>query len=233
MSTSQRYYTVTSKQATSCWTQPSAPDRLGDFGIASTVAVDRSSVTGIAGTWGYIAPEYALTFRSTRQTDTYAFGVLVLEVVAGKKNGDVPPDDDHITDWVWRLHQEGKLLEAVDAGVGVLLRGDDDVVVVEEAERLLLLGLACTNPNPLDRPSMVEAVQAITKLAQRPTFMWPPEDWRLRNSLYSTALTSNYDESSASTAEMVRVSQEHSSISSSTVSTARESGRHASATSRS
>jgi interleukin-1 receptor-associated kinase 1 len=72
--------------------------RLGDFGITSMVAVDRSSVTDIASTWGYIAPEYALTFRSTRQTDTYAFGVLILEVVMGKKNGNVPPKNDHITD---------------------------------------------------------------------------------------------------------------------------------------
>ncbi|CAL4992358.1 unnamed protein product [Urochloa decumbens] len=188
--------------------------RLGDFGIASTVAVDRSSVTGIAGTWGYIAPEYAMTYRSTRQTDTYAFGVLILEVVTGKKNGDVPPDDDHITDWVWRLHKEGKLLEAVNDS---LITAEDDKQddVIEEAERLLLLGLACTNPNPSNRPSMVEAVQVVTKLApppdvplERPTFMWPPEDWRLRNSVYSTAL-SDCDRSSGSTFEIVQVSQEH------------------------
>ncbi|KAF8692761.1 hypothetical protein HU200_039429 [Digitaria exilis] len=160
--------------------------RLGDFGIASTVAVDRSSVTGIVGTWGYIAPEYAMTYRSTRQTDTYAFGVLILEIVTGNKNGDVPPEDDHITDWVWRLHREGRLLEAVDSTVPTAV----DDFVTEEAERLLLLGLACTNPNPSNRPSMKEAVQVITKLApppdvplERPTFMWPPEDWRLRNSV--------------------------------------------------
>jgi interleukin-1 receptor-associated kinase 1 len=197
--------------------------RLGDFGIASTVAVDRSSVTGIAGTWGYIAPEYALTFRSTRQTDVYAFGVLILELVTGKKNGDVPPDDDHITDWVWRLHREGKLLEAVDAGVLTADDAEDDqqdggINILLEAERLLLLGLACTNPNPYNRPSMVEAVQVITKLApppevplERPIFMWPPQDWRARNSVYSTAL-SDCDESSPSTVETVQVSisQNHS-----------------------
>ena len=139
--------------------------------------------------------------KATRQTDTYAFGVLILEVVTGKKNGDVRPDDDHITDWVWRLHREGKLLEAAH---GVLAAADgqlddDDDVVVDEAKRLLLLGLACTNPNPSDRPSMVEVVQVLTKLApapdvplERPTFVWPPEDWRSRDSVYSTA-GSNWD----------------------------------------
>lgn len=48
--------------------------RLGDFGIASTVAVNRSSVSGIAGTWGYIAPDYAMSYKATRKTDIYAFG---------------------------------------------------------------------------------------------------------------------------------------------------------------
>ena len=88
--------------------------RLSDFGIACTVAGDRSSVTGVTGTWGYIAPEYAMSQRATRQTDIFAFGVVILEVVTGKKNRDVPSDDGHISIWVWRLYGEGKLLEAVD-----------------------------------------------------------------------------------------------------------------------
>ncbi|XP_062225077.1 probable L-type lectin-domain containing receptor kinase S.5 [Phragmites australis] len=190
--------------------------RLGDFGIACTIAVDRSSVTGVAGTWGYIAPDYAISHKATRQSDIYAFGVLVLEVVTGKKwdfQIGTQPDGDHITDWVWRLHREGKLLEAVDAGV--LAAEGHQLDAADEAKRLLLLGLACTNPNPLNRPSMVEVVQVITKLApppevplETPRFVWPPEDWRSRNSVYSTAVSTNWDESSASTIELVQVSQE-------------------------
>ncbi|TVU06904.1 hypothetical protein EJB05_46940, partial [Eragrostis curvula] len=187
--------------------------RLGDFGIACTVAVDRSSVTGIAGTIGYIAPDYAISHRATRQSDIYAFGVLILEIVTGKKSGDVSRDDGHITDWVWRLHQEGKLLEAVDSGVLATEDGQEDVA--EEAKRLLLLGLACTNPNPSNRPSMVEVVQIITKLApppevplERPTFVWPPDDWRTRNSLYSTAMSTCDKSSASTTTELVLFSQE-------------------------
>ncbi|WVZ51151.1 hypothetical protein U9M48_002319 [Paspalum notatum var. saurae] len=192
--------------------------RLGDFGIACAVAVDRSSVTGIAGTWGYIAPDYAMSYKATRQTDIYAFGVLILEVVTGKKNGDIPPDDDHITDWIWRLHGEGKLLDAVDASL--LATGDDDdrqdnEVADDEAKRLLLLGLACTNPNPFDRPSMADVLQMITKVRpppdvppQKPSFMWPPQDWRTRNSVYSTAGMDWDGSSAASTVELVPVSLE-------------------------
>ncbi|RLM75655.1 hypothetical protein C2845_PM15G00500 [Panicum miliaceum] len=180
--------------------------RLGDFGIACTVAAGRSSVTGIAGTWGYIAPEYAMSYKATRQTDIYAFGVLIVEVVTGKKNRDVPPDDGHISDWVWRLHGEGRLLEVVDYD-------HQQAVIVDEAERLLLLGLACTNPNPSNRPSMAEAVQVITKLApppdvppERPAFVWPAKEWRSLDSDYYCCTTeSNLEGISASTAELVQI----------------------------
>ncbi|CAL4990448.1 unnamed protein product [Urochloa decumbens] len=205
--------------------------RLGDFGIACTVAIDRSSVTGIAGTWGYIAPDYAMSYKATRQTDIYAFGVLILEVVTGKKYGDVQPDDDHITDWIWRLHGEGKLLEAVDASLLAAAAGDDDNPpqegeegVADEARRLLLLGLACTNPNPCERLSMDQVLQVINKIRappdvplEKPLFVWPPQDWRSRNSMYSTA-GSNWDDGSlaTSTVEVASASLERYPSSSAT-----------------
>ncbi|CAN6171095.1 unnamed protein product [Urochloa humidicola] len=217
--------------------------RLGDFGIACTVDINRSSVTGIAGTWGYIAPDYAMSYKATRQTDIYAFGVLILEVVTGKKNGDVQPEDDHITDWIWRLHREGKLLEAVDASLlaAAAAADDDDKQegeegVADEARRLLLLGLACTNPNPCERLSMDQVLQVITKVRkppdvplQKPLFVWPPQDWRSRNSMYSTA-GSNWDDGSlATTVEVAQVSlEEHYPSSSATTTT----GGHASVHSR-
>uniref|UniRef100_A0A0D3F0W8 Protein kinase domain-containing protein n=1 Tax=Oryza barthii TaxID=65489 RepID=A0A0D3F0W8_9ORYZ len=141
--------------------------RLGDFGLACTVAVDRSSVScGVAGTFGYIAPDYAINLKATQQTDVYAFGVLVLEIVTGKKAMLMNDAQfGHITDWVWHLHQRGRLLEAVDGVLGTAGHGELDI---EEARRLLLLGLACSNPNPSDRPTMVVAVQVIAKLAPAP-----------------------------------------------------------------
>ncbi|WVZ49462.1 hypothetical protein U9M48_000821 [Paspalum notatum var. saurae] len=192
--------------------------RLGDFGIACTVSVNRGSVSGIVGTFGYIAPDYAMSHEATPKTDVYAFGVLVLEIVAGKKNGDVGSDDIHITDWVWRLHQQGMLLEAVDSVLSA--SGDHDDQQEDEAKRLLLIGLACTNPNPSDRPTMGEVLQVLTKGApvpdvplERPTFVWPPADWRSRNSVYSTAASSNDrdDTSSANTIELGQVRHEQPS----------------------
>ncbi|WVZ83245.1 hypothetical protein U9M48_030413 [Paspalum notatum var. saurae] len=159
--------------------------RLGDFGIACTVAPERNSVTGFAGTIGYIAPECVIKWKATRQTDVYAFGVLVLELVSGKKNSgaDIPADDGHISYWVWRLHREGTLLEAVDGAIVSGKNHQPRHVIEEEAKRLLLLGLACTNPNPSSRPSMTEVVQVINNVApppevslERPTLGWMPEE---------------------------------------------------------
>lgn len=171
--------------------------RLGDFGIACTVAADRSSITGMAGTIGYIAPESFYRFRAARQTDVYAFGVLILEVVSGKKSSDVPAEDGHISLWARRLHREGTLLEALD---GMFVSsGKDQPHVVEEAKRLLLLGMACTSLNPSSRPSMTDVLQVINKLApppdvslEQPTLPWlPGGEWSLVSSEYGAAAMSN------------------------------------------
>ncbi|KAF8749614.1 hypothetical protein HU200_012632 [Digitaria exilis] len=168
--------------------------RLGDFGISCTVDAERSSVTGLAGTIGYIGPEYIINYKATRQTDIYAFGVVILEIVTGKKTTHVPTDDGHITQWVRRLHRDGMLLKALD---DMLIPSDNQADLAKEAERLLLLGLACTNPNPSSRPSMTEVLQVINKLVPPPqvsheqqTRLWMSDEW-------SSSITSEYGASVA------------------------------------
>ncbi|RCV09375.1 hypothetical protein SETIT_2G022500v2 [Setaria italica] len=84
--------------------------RLGDFGLACVLADGKNSYTdhGAHGTIGFRSPEYIYNGRATRKTDVFAFGVLVLEIVAGKRA--VGRDDvqfGHVTDWAWKLHAEG------------------------------------------------------------------------------------------------------------------------------
>lgn len=188
--------------------------RLGDFGLACTVDVDRNSATGVGGTRGYIAPEYAMLGKATRQTDIYALGVLILEVVTGQRvliHRAADDDDVHITDWVWRLYREGRLLECVDAVLVASSSPDEDSLHAGgNAERLLLLGLACSSPNPSDRPTMPEVVQVIAKSApppevplMKPRFVWPPPEgvaWDGDDGV-GTSMTCNLEESMASTAE--------------------------------
>ncbi|KAK1642792.1 hypothetical protein QYE76_060597 [Lolium multiflorum] len=183
--------------------------RLGDFGLACTVAVNRNSATGVAGTWGYIAPEYAICGKATRQTDIYALGVLILELVTGKRALDddhvVNSDDMHITDWVWRLHREGRLSECVDAAVLAAASEDEEeqMGAGEDAARLLLLGLACSNPNPSDRPTMPDVVQVIVKSVpppevprQKPSFVWPPPGgWASDDGSTSSSMMSDVNRS--------------------------------------
>jgi serine/threonine protein kinase len=151
---------------------------LGDFGLACVVGFDKSSFTdlGVIGTWGFIAPEYAVSHKASRQTNVYAFGVLILEVVTGRRSlSESDATFPLLLDSVWWLHEEGRLLEAVDQEISAGADNDD-------ATRLLLLGLACCNPNPSDRPSMAQVVQIIAKSLPppdvplaKPPFVWPPD----------------------------------------------------------
>ncbi|TKY69145.1 L-type lectin-domain containing receptor kinase S.5 [Spatholobus suberectus] len=88
-------------------------DKLGDFGLTRTIQQRNEthhSTKEIAGTPGYMAPETFLTV----ETDVYAFGVLVLEVVCGRRPGNVYSQDDYknsIVYWVWELYGKGKIVE--------------------------------------------------------------------------------------------------------------------------
>ncbi|PSS36609.1 Legume lectin, beta chain, Mn/Ca-binding site protein [Actinidia chinensis var. chinensis] len=150
--------------------------RLGDFGLARALENERTSYTeveGVAGTLGYIAPECFLNGKATRQSDVYAFGAVLLEVVCGLRPGTKISGFQFLVDWVWSLHREGRLLEAVEERLG-------DEYVVEEAEKVLLLALACSHPIAGERPKTQEIVRIISGLVPvpyvppfKPAFTWP------------------------------------------------------------
>ncbi|KAG1339125.1 L-type lectin-domain containing receptor kinase VIII.1 [Cocos nucifera] len=145
--------------------------RLGDFGLARQVEHDKSpDATVTAGTMGYLAPEYLLTGRATERTDVFSFGALVLEVACGRR----PIDGDNrraagsstqwcsnLVEWVWGLHGEGIILEAADRR----LEGEFDE---GEMRRVLLVGLACSSPDPELRPGMRSVVQMLSGEADPP-----------------------------------------------------------------
>ncbi|XVE88057.1 hypothetical protein DITRI_Ditri19aG0037800 [Diplodiscus trichospermus] len=129
--------------------------RLGDFGLARMHEHGRvASTTRVVGTVGYLAPEVVRNGRASTQTDVFGFGVLILEVVCGRRPIDEgkPP----LVDWVWQLMMQGELLAAVDARLKVT--GGFDV---EEVEKVLHLGLLCSFPNPDSRPTMRQVVKVL------------------------------------------------------------------------
>ncbi|XP_026390911.1 L-type lectin-domain containing receptor kinase IX.1-like [Papaver somniferum] len=143
--------------------------KLGDFGLARFMDHDRfSQSTGLAGTFGYLAPEYISTGRPSKDSDVFSFGVVALEIVCGRKSfvsfGEI--SQMGLVELVWDLYGKGKLSAAVDKKLG----NDFDS---EEAERLMILGLWCAHPDRSFRPSIRQAIQVLNKELSLPIL--PPK----------------------------------------------------------
>lgn len=150
--------------------------RLGDFGLARALDNEKTSYAeaeGVLGTVGYIAPECFHTGKATQQSDIYAFGALLIEVVSGQRPGTKINGFQFMVDYVWSLYREGRILDAVDKRIA-------DDYDSEEAQRLLLLGLACSHPIASERPKTHAIVQIISGSMAvphvppfKPAFVWP------------------------------------------------------------
>ncbi|KAL8125948.1 hypothetical protein AgCh_013301 [Apium graveolens] len=136
--------------------------KLGDFGLARQIEHDKSpDATVAAGTMGYLAPEYLLTGRATEKTDVFSYGAVVLEVAGGRrpiekdfKRVEKSGVGSNLVEWVWNLHKEGSLLVAADPRL-------DGEFEESEMRRVLLVGLACSHPDPISRPTMRAVVQML------------------------------------------------------------------------
>ncbi|CAA0825108.1 L-type lectin-domain containing receptor kinase VII.1 [Striga hermonthica] len=119
--------------------------RLGDFGLARMHDHDKAAgTTRVVGTAGYLAPEFAKNGRASTKTDVFSYGVLILEVIFGRRPVDEgqPP----LVDWVWGLLKKDELLTAV--------KNKPRLSNGEEVEKVIHLGLLCAHPDPNARPSM-------------------------------------------------------------------------------
>ncbi|XP_077252524.1 putative L-type lectin-domain containing receptor kinase S.5 [Tasmannia lanceolata] len=166
--------------------------RLGDFGLARALENSASSCSpqeGVAGTRGYIPLECFHTGKATCESDVYGFGAVVLEVMCGQPALVNIEEFDLLVDWVWTLYREGRILESIDR------RLVNNYVAVD-AERLLMLGLACSHPTPSERPKMETIVQIISKLMGPP---WVPP---IKPSFYLSGMKlAKDDESSVVTSD--------------------------------
>ncbi|WJX21083.1 hypothetical protein P8452_10556 [Trifolium repens] len=125
--------------------------KISDFGMAKIFQADQTQVnTGrIVGTYGYMSPEYAMRGQFSVKSDVFSFGVLVLEIVSGKKNTDLNHwnNADDLLSYAWKKWSEQTPLELLDP----TLRGSYSR---NEVIRCIHIGLLCVQENPLDRPSM-------------------------------------------------------------------------------
>ncbi|KAK7269969.1 hypothetical protein RIF29_22795 [Crotalaria pallida] len=125
--------------------------KISDFGMAKIFQADQTQVnTGrIVGTYGYMSPEYAMRGQFSVKSDVFSFGVLVLEIVSGKKNTDFFQSHlaDDLLSYAWKTWSEKTPLELLDP----TLRGSYSR---NEVIRCIHIGLLCVQENPNDRPSM-------------------------------------------------------------------------------
>ncbi|XP_015693222.1 probable LRR receptor-like serine/threonine-protein kinase At1g56140 [Oryza brachyantha] len=131
--------------------------KISDFGLAKLYDEKKTHIsTAIAGTLGYLAPEYAMRGRLTEKADVFAFGVVALETVAGRSNTDNSLDETkvYLFGWAWDLYEKEQALGIVDPRMKEFRR--------DEALRVILVALMCTQGSPHQRPAMSKVVAMLT-----------------------------------------------------------------------
>ncbi|KAF3642921.1 putative receptor protein kinase TMK1 [Capsicum annuum] len=142
--------------------------KVADFGLVRNAPDGKYSVeTRLAGTFGYLAPEYAATGRVTTKVDVYAFGVVLMEIITGRKALDetMPDEKSHLVTWFRRvLISKENLRKAIDSTL------DPDDETYESISKVAELAGHCTAREPFQRPDMGHAVNVLGPLVQQ----WKP-----------------------------------------------------------
>ncbi|KAF8725766.1 hypothetical protein HU200_020319 [Digitaria exilis] len=143
--------------------------KIADFGLARNFMDDQSHLsTGLAGTFGYMAPEYIVHGQLTEKADIYSYGVLVLEIVTGRKNHNSVASSSEglsLMALIWKHYNAGTLMELLDPNL-------HEQCSEEEAIQVFHIGLLCAQASPNVRPPMWKVVEMLSskgKLLPRPT----------------------------------------------------------------
>ncbi|KAG8478503.1 hypothetical protein CXB51_028380 [Gossypium anomalum] len=131
--------------------------KLGDFGLARLMDHELGPrTTGLAGTLGYMAPEYIKTGRASKASDVYSFGVVALEIATGRRSVDPIEENSQIglVEWIWHLYGSGNLLCSVDKRMNAEF---DE----KQMECLMIVGLWCAHPDSNLRPSIKQVIQVL------------------------------------------------------------------------
>ncbi|XP_010529377.1 PREDICTED: cysteine-rich receptor-like protein kinase 29 isoform X2 [Tarenaya hassleriana] len=177
--------------------------KIADFGLAKLFETNNQQATHkftnrIAGTYGYMAPEYAMRGQFSVKTDVFSFGVLVLEIITGKRNNDSQGEEyaEDLLTYVWRNWREDTVLSIIDPSLTTGSRN--------EILRSIHIGLLCVQENAVNRPTMATVAMMLSSFSltlpmpSRPAFV-------LENSVGSNNFLST-SESTASRSEVLTVS---------------------------
>ncbi|TYI59689.1 hypothetical protein E1A91_D10G054600v1 [Gossypium mustelinum] len=169
--------------------------KISDFGLAKLYDDKKTHIsTRVAGTIGYLAPEYAMRGHLTEKADIFGFGIVALEILSGRPNSDNSLEDDkiYLLEWAWALHENNQSLDLVDPN---LVEFDEN-----EALRIVGVALLCTQGSPSMRPPMSRVVAMlagdieVSGVITRPSYL---TDWDFRD-LTSSFVTESIQASTAS-----------------------------------
>ncbi|PSR85939.1 Receptor-like serine/threonine-protein kinase [Actinidia chinensis var. chinensis] len=140
--------------------------KVADFGLAKQAPEGRANYlsTRVMGTFGYVAPEYAMTGHLLVKSDVYSYGVVLLELLTGRKPVDMsqPSGQENLVTWARPiLRDKDRLEELADPRLGGKYPKEDFV-------RVCTIAAACVAPEASQRPTMGEVVQSL-KMVQRIT----------------------------------------------------------------
>uniref|UniRef100_A0A453MNQ1 Protein kinase domain-containing protein n=1 Tax=Aegilops tauschii subsp. strangulata TaxID=200361 RepID=A0A453MNQ1_AEGTS len=125
--------------------------KISDFGFAKIFGGDQSEdvTRHIAGTYGYMSPEYAMQGQYSAKSDAFSFGVLVLEMVTGRRNNGSCNSEQYVclVNLVWEHWTRGNVIELIDPSLS------DHPSHVDQALKCIQIGLLCMQNRPEDRPT--------------------------------------------------------------------------------
>ncbi|XP_052291612.1 probable leucine-rich repeat receptor-like serine/threonine-protein kinase At3g14840 isoform X1 [Citrus sinensis] len=141
--------------------------KISDFGLAKLDEEDNTHIsTRIAGTFGYMAPEYAMRGYLTDKADVYSFGIVALEIVSGRSNVICRTKEAQfcLLDWALVLKEQGHLMELVDPHLG-------SNFVEEQVMVMINVALLCADVSPTNRPLMSSVVSMLEGRVAVPDFI--------------------------------------------------------------
>ncbi|GMH22997.1 hypothetical protein Nepgr_024840 [Nepenthes gracilis] len=144
--------------------------KVSDFGLVKLAPDgEKSVVTRLAGTFGYLAPEYAVTGKITTKSDVFSFGVVLMELLTGLMalDEDRPEEMQYLAAWFWKIKSnKEKLMAAIDPALDVKEETYESIATIAE------LAGHCTAREPSQRPDMGHVVNVMVPLVEK----WKPLD---------------------------------------------------------
>ncbi|KAK9084987.1 hypothetical protein Sjap_025398 [Stephania japonica] len=144
--------------------------KISDFGMARIFGGDQSQANTkrVVGTYGYMSPEYAMDGLFSIKSDVFSFGVLLLEIISGRKNTGFYHEDPsmNLIKHAWELWRDDRVLELIDPSIG-------SSFPKEEVVRFIQVGILCVQENAKDRPTMSSVIFMLGKEKPIPSLKQP------------------------------------------------------------